>query len=603
MSSAMNLMLLVALCSCLCVHPTPDVLDVANAQAPSQAYPHKNALEQARHYLQDISPLSTLKPSDYRTYVELTTGCMESQEAKNPNSQKCLDISYHDAYQKRENATFRFWHLLQRNRYLHSRIDCSYDWQITRRSTPRQLQIHQRKCIHANYTRGGAGLEVLAVSMNAEKHWPFRPKKGQGSWAQPRLRSSMCDVGDQYNGSYVIQCPDFLPASANSEAQQATGERGGECTAFIPIFDYENYLQYNELFAISALRWLGGVTAAVPGATKPFLDILMVCPASDGEGEVYSLEKAPEAIKEYKDLLQYIEPQPGIPPLGGVWDSEKTQACLISSQRPILMYGDSHLRYIFDWLATQFMPTQNAKELFAKLPHHHGYVKFPPKGDGSTGYMSYYPMKYLHHTAQKIENICYESEVSGAVGGITVVLGGTGTWDLDTLPLRNTIQEGISKQIFDKLRTVLFECKFKVQLVWLTAPPTASLELKQNKQYRNNYNLAALNRFFIEGIEHIQHDLQVAKAKAQSTMTSTLSKEPVFSNTIEIVDAFAIIFPHAHTNNVGKCKNHFMCRENYQSVKQESRAAGLRDDAEANVWSNSAAGLRVAHQLTTAMCK
>jgi hypothetical protein len=141
---------------------------------------------------------------------------------------------------------------------------------------------------------------------------------------------------------------------------------------------------------------------------------------------------------------------------------------------------------------------------------------------------------------------------------------------------------------------------------WIAAPPIASLESRQNKQYRNNYNLAALNIFFIEGIEHVQHDLQAAKQRCRvRTMASTLSKEPVLSNTIEIVDAFAIIFPHSHTNHVGKCKNHFMCRENYHVERQKSRAAGLGDDVEVNMWSNSVSGsgLQVAHRLTAAMSK
>jgi len=582
----------------LCVQTPDSIPEYANL------YSNKNALEQAMHYLLNVSPLAKIAPVDYAAYLQLTTGCMESIELKNPNQQKCMNAIMNDAHKKRENATFRFWHLMRRNEHLHARLHCSYAWRFIKGATPRQLQIHQHNCTSANYTQGGAGFEVLAVSLNAAKQWPALQMQ-DGARLEPRVPSAQCEVQDYYNGSYAIRCPVI---------GTGTGAGAG-CTAYVPVFDYEGYSQYNELFAVKSLRSVGGVGAtanasatastSTSGETNPYMDILVACESTAGGGDEYSLERAPKGLKSYNDLIQYIEPQPEAPAKGGTWDSKKIQACLLAPQRPILMYGDSHLRYIFDWLATQYMPTQKAEETLMKLPHHHGYLKFPPHGSEKTGYVSYYPIKYLHHTAQKIDNACYESEVSNAAEGITLVLGGTGTWDLDTLPLRNVIEEGVSKQIFDKLRTLVFECKYIVRVIWITAPPIPAIT---TPHYRNNYNLAALNAFFVKGISKIQRELIDAKEKARNAGSRTasqnvdVSQEPIWLNTIEIVDVFSIIFPHIHTSDVKKCQNHYLCRENYQQVKSASRTKGIGGHVDVDVWSTTAAGLQVVHRLTSVMC-
>ncbi len=543
-----------------------------NEEAERESYyPLSESLNQALYYFENISPFNHLPQSAYDSYKNLTDGCLLN--SKSPLSKACRNIAIRDAYEKKETSTFQHWNEWKIRRYLHTRIDCRYEWQYP---TAQNLRLQQRSCQTANYTQGGAAIEVLAVQLNRDRKWPSKTEQ--------RAFYNSCIVTDFHNGTYGVHCP-FQGSS--------------DCTAFVPIFDFENYAQFSELFALGPLRLIGG-----RGKSNRYrhADILVKCSAQSlllpkqlslksrqylGSGwDVF--DDMPMPADNYLALMQLLEPMPSLPTR--VPNAAAIEKCLIQPQAPILMEGDSHLRFIFDWLVTHYLPaSQHVHKRLADIPYHHGYVKFPAEATAQTGFISFYPTTYLHLTAQRLENACAEAEALAAPD-LTLVLGGTGAWDLDTLPLRNALQSGSAQAILKNLRNLLLECQQNVRIVWLGTHPASDWSL-----FRHSYNVGALNYFFIKELRKLQKEVAEVRSSGGGAPKTRAQ------SSLHIVDTFSVVFPYYLTSHPA-CKIHYMCRETYREVTTINSKKEIKEKEYQTIWHNSAAGLEVAYQLVEAIC-
>ena len=109
----------------------------------------------------------------------------------------------------------------------------------------------------------------------------------------------------------------------------------------------------------------------------------------------------------------------------------------------------------------------NAKDSLLRMPHHHSHAKFPGEGQVDTGYVSYFPVRFLLQlsgmVAGKYDSAPAAAAAAGSGAGnggkgerdnewwcqqepseeVTTLVVGPGAWDLDYAPLRDFMRGGV----------------------------------------------------------------------------------------------------------------------------------------------------------------
>ena len=301
-------------------------------------------------------------------------------------------------------------------------------------------------------------------------------------------------------------------------------------------------------------------------------------------------------VVDLQDLHDHIQPEPALPnttyPLDASSsdnaDSERLiKECFIKPYNPIRFLGDSHIRYLFDYYTGMYV--NNAKEKFLSLPHHHAHVKFPEDGNFDSGYISYFPFRFLMQLSEAIgiDGNCAFVEGSESNGVTTFVIS-IGAWDLDYLPLRDAIDNNINaKKMIQALQSILTLCSTPVRIIWVTTVPNPSRQPGLNwgdSGHRNNYSIGAFNQYLITEIQKLQNILHVKRTTATSSAAANMI------GSIEIVDAYELIYPHSYHS---VCGNHYLCWEN---IKDNNGDKVFK-------WNNLKAGVALADKLLKVLCK
>ena len=568
---------------------------------------------------------------------------------------------------------------------------------------------------------GGASLQVLVLGPLPRSTFSqlasASASASTGGGEEGDIAMWACAVVDRFDGSYDIRCPAHTPtptsASASASAGSSASEGGPLTWALIPVFDYEGFSAYSELPPALAQRRLGlGRLDAFGRPLGLLLTVAELLSSNKSKGEVSHVGKEwGVPFADYNALLRErrLRRMPLLPPLRHLLDAalatedtditaaaggtdtdtgtgtnnttiatevsmslshaDRVRLCLVHPHRPIRFLGDSHSRYVFDYLVGLYLsptprsatgshvghelgqghgstlPTSaaeaqaqgqpggrgklrgassrrgkggnkvggkdaasigigdptafhyhaqslvtvdviDAKASLLQMPHHHAHAKFPLGGSPQSGYVSYYPVRFLLQLSGML--------ATGDRGGggdegdlwckqegseeVTTLVVGPGAWDLDYSPLRDFLEGGDTTttgygapQLIHALRTLLFKCSGAYKIIWITTVPNPEQSPENvwgSPGYRNNYSIAAFNEYFMRELLEIQGELDEAEAPVadagkdgnagEKRKGPHQQKETVlYTSSITIVDAFNLILPHSAAGAV--CKNHYLC--------------------------------------------
>lgn len=207
------------------------------------------------------------------------------------------------------------------------------------------------------------------------------------------------------------------------------------------------------------------------------------------------------------------------------------------SLRETILYGPSHVRFLWDWVFYLYF---GALQLSAFDRKHSTATNIPG--------LSYSGIYF----AADIGDVFYSVECSKEKKKSIVFQ--FGSWDLNALPLRALIRNPTAAlHVIEGLKVLLASNRCsssQLRLIWLTDMPYPTCikseflgnlgfdgeinSCEKSRGYRNNYAISAFNQWFT-------HELEILS-----------------SNMIVIVDAYGIISPRLIDKETSTCGNHFL---------------------------------------------
>ncbi len=200
------------------------------------------------------------------------------------------------------------------------------------------------------------------------------------------------------------------------------------------------------------------------------------------------------------------------------------------------------MRFNWDYMVTEIDPRHEGVLSIEELIS-------PQHGNARYGNFVFERAVYAQNLAQSLNDVCVNSVKTQCSNNVTVVLQ-TGTWDIAYGSIQQTLlNKDAGAALVEVIKSMaVSKCSKCINIVFMDAPPYPICHLKeeilsvpevekciQQREGRNNYNLAAMNSFFEEEIKKVNYPR------------------------LEFLRSFEIVHPRLLSVHY-LCKNHYLCR-------------------------------------------